>query len=146
MDSLPIQVILKQVSEAEVARLHLRANLYVSASHGEAWGLPAADGVLAGRRLVHVPWGGTRDFAPEGSVEVPFELGPVDPEYRWGSARWAEYRVEDLADALARAEPAVDRPHALSSLEQIGERMRERILALSDEAAPAAAVAFRVRR
>ncbi len=91
-------------SEAEILRLHFQSNIYVSASLGEAWNLGAFDAKVAGNRMVHVPFGGTEDFAAPGDVAVPYGLGLVPAEYQWEpGARWAEYRVEDLAESLKAA-------------------------------------------
>ena len=126
--------LVRSVGLADVLKLHFEHNIYVAAGHGEAWCLPAFDAVCAGNGLVHVPWGGTDDFAPPGAPRVPYRLGPVHPSYGWEpDARWAEYEVGDLAQALrqARAPAAHARSEEFEnrfSLEAVGARMRELVL------------------
>lgn len=143
MDNLPLRIIIKQISEAEILRLHLTHDVYVSASHGEAWGLPAFDAVCAGRRLVHVPYGGTEEFSQTDSTRVPYHMAAVHPAYEWGDARWADYDVDHLADALwGTAGLSSVEPH-LSSAEDIGRAMAHRLRAIAAHAAPEAAEAWR---
>jgi hypothetical protein len=90
--------------------MHAAHNIYVSAAHGEGWELGAFDAVLAGNLLVHVGFGGTEDYAPPGSISVPWQLGPVPPPFSehhgWPpDTRWASYSVEALAAALQDAVP-----------------------------------------
>lgn len=123
-------------SDDQVLKLHFDSNIYVSASHGEAWCLPAYDAKVAGNALVHVPYGGTADFASEGDVAVPYTMAPVPKSYRWeADAKWAVYRIEDLADALRRAEAPTefrrpDRFEERFGFESVGKLMRERIVAI----------------
>ena len=119
--------------EEKITELHADSNIYVSASHGEAFCLPAFDAKLAGNALVHVPWGGTEDFSdPRVDEPVKFVMGPVPPGYGWETgAEWAEYRVDDLAAALERARVPErhERPLGFGkySLENVGKLMRERV-------------------
>jgi glycosyltransferase involved in cell wall biosynthesis len=117
--------------EKGIQRLHFESNIYVSASSGEAWNLGAFDAKVAGNRLVHVPFGGTADFAGAGDVAVPYELAPVPPEYQWeAGAKWARVDVDDLRDALRVAEvpPAFVRGPWLDASEfsRVGALMRAR--------------------
>lgn len=94
-----------RVSRNEILKLHFDNNIYVSSGHGEAWCLPAFDAKCAGNALVHVPYGGTADFADRDDVRVPFELGPVHSSYHWEpDAQWANYETLALRDALRKAE------------------------------------------
>jgi hypothetical protein len=78
--------------------------VFVSASHGEGFDLPAFDAVQAGSRLVHVGFGGSEDFAPEGAISIPWGREPCDPHYAWGrEAQWASVRWQDVGAAMARA-------------------------------------------
>ena len=110
--------------------LHLENNIYVSASHGEAWGLPAYDAKLAGNRLVYVAWGGVCDFAADEDIAVPCELEPVHGSYRWEhGARWAGYQLSDLVEGLQRARlpESFARPAGFEekfSMRAVGEKMR----------------------
>lgn len=132
----PLRIVTARLPQPDIQRMHYDNNIYVSSSHGEAWCLPAFDAKVAGNRLVHVSYGGTRDFAEPTDYAVPWELGPVHPSYRWeAEARWAEYKVEDLARVLQLTEPP--EPSAIDAafeerfgLARVGERMACRVLSV----------------
>ena len=104
-----VRVIDRKLTDQEIADLHAENNIYVSASHGEAWDIPAFDARSAGNSLVYVGYGGASEYTqPDGErfVEVPYEMGPVHTGYRWEEgAQWGQYRLEDLARALQRVRP-----------------------------------------
>jgi glycosyltransferase involved in cell wall biosynthesis len=122
-----------RLPDSVITKLHFDHNIYVACSHGEAWCLPAFDAKLAGNALIHVPYGGTRDFSDPEDVQVPFVMGPAHPSYRWvdGSA-WADFSVDDLSAALRIAAPpaAYDRSRQVLNFASaaIGERMRASVL------------------
>lgn len=118
--------------EEKIVQLHRSSNIYVSASHGEAWHLGAFDAKVAGNQLVHVPWGGTADFCDPTDVEIPFRLEPVPKSYGWEpDARWAAYDVDALTDALRRAVAPTEHMRSSAveraSFEKVGKLMRERV-------------------
>jgi hypothetical protein len=131
-----IHVVSAKLPPAEMVALHRNNNIYVSASHGEAWDLPAFDAVAAGNRLVHVGYGGSEAYAPADAIRVPHGLGPVHPGYGWEpEAEWAEYRLDDLVHALRMAEPPKKRVHppdlyARAGAHGVGSLMRQRIEAV----------------
>lgn len=101
-----VRIISERITEADIEALHQRNNIYVSSGLGEAWDIPSFDAKLAGNRMVYVGFGGPEDFASEGDVRVPFDMGPVHPGYDWEpDAQWAKVRTEDMAAALRTAEP-----------------------------------------
>jgi glycosyltransferase involved in cell wall biosynthesis len=126
-----IRLIDGRLKRSMICKLHYENNIYVSASHGEAFGLPAMDSKLAGNAMVYVPYGGVADLTEDSDIAIPYEMGPVDPSYRWEhGAKWASYRVEDLAEGLRRAEPpeAFRRPPRYEqefSLTAVGRKMRD---------------------
>jgi len=134
---------------SEIIALHFYNNIYVSASHGEAWGLPPFEAKLAGNAMVHVPYGGTCEFAdPKLDVTVPIHMAPVDASYGWETtAQWADYEIADLALALQRVKPpteyAVHPGLERFSLKHVGLEMREAVLALCDRIHPKAARFYR---
>jgi len=119
-----------RVTRSQIVGLHLENNIYVSASHGEAWGLPSCDAKLAGNRLVYVGFGGVCDFAADEDILVPHELEPVHESYRWEhGARWAGYQLSDLVEGLQRARlpEHFSRPPGFEekfSMRAVGEKMR----------------------
>jgi len=138
-----VKLITDQLGASQMVRLHYEHNIYVSAGHGEAWCLPAFDAKTAGNRLVHVPYGGTADFDDPDDVRVAYQLGPVDPSYKWEEdAQWAQYDLADLVSALQAAEPPQSYERAAEfehkfELAAVGEVMRERVIGfvLDDEVA-----------
>ncbi len=142
-----VAILLKYLSDEEVLKLHLSNNIYVSSSRGEAWNLGAFDAKAAGNRLVHVPFGGTEDFAdPDVDRAVEFELGPVHPFYKW-EGEWAEFTVEALGRAMSYShQPRIyRRPDFLPrfGMRAVGKLMRERVLERAREVAPAAYEAWK---
>jgi len=98
-----IKLIGGTVDSSRISQLHFENNIYVSASHGEAFCLPAFDAKLAGNRLVYVPWGGVCDFAADDDLPVPHSMEPAHTSYRWEhGAQWAACGLEDLTEALRR--------------------------------------------
>jgi hypothetical protein len=132
----------KHWSPSEILKFHYENNIYVSASRGEAFCLPAFDAKIAGNRMVHVPFGGTADFAAPDDVDVPFSADELVPKsYGWEpGAKWARFSVEHLANALRRAAaPAVfARPAGFErfELERVGRLMRERVIAVLKRETP----------
>lgn len=120
-----------RVKRSMIVKLHYENNIYVSASHGEAFGLPAFDAKLAGNAMVYVPWGGVADLAEDSDIAIPYKMGPVDASYRWEhGAEWAHYQLEDLVEGLRRARPpeVFRRPPSFESrfsLGAVGQQMRD---------------------
>lgn len=108
-------------SEEQMVKLHALHNIYVSASHAEGWDYPAFDAKSAGNRLVFVPYGGAEDYRDAWDVAVATYLAGVHLQYGWEPhAEWAEYDVENLADAMRRAEPPATRKAPDRLLERFG--------------------------
>lgn len=135
-----VRLIEGRFPRSRVLELHYRNNIYVSASHGEAWCLPAFEAALAGNNVCYVPSGGVEDYLGSGhSVVTTDGLDVAPASYKWEpGALWTGYAVFDLARALVRSHaPTVthDRPDSIAldryTLEAVGKVMRERVLAVS---------------
>jgi glycosyltransferase involved in cell wall biosynthesis len=98
-----VDIFTRNFTPQELHMFHARNRIYVSASHGEAWNLPAFDAKRYGNLVVHVSWGGTKDFCDANDVAIPFKMDPVDPSYGWGECQWAGYQMHDLIAALRTA-------------------------------------------
>jgi len=135
-----VKLIGGKLPRSRVVELHYRNNIYVSASHGEAFALPAFEAKLAGNRLVHVPWGGTADFGDVSDVEIAYTMGPVHPSYHWErDARWAAYAHDLLTSALLMAKipesfKAPSGIHERFSLDAVGKLMLQRVNAVLESA------------
>jgi hypothetical protein len=123
--------------EEKIHALHLDSNIYVACSHGEAFCLPALDAKLCGNALVHVPWGGTADFADVGDIALPYELESVPEryQYRWEpGAKWASLDFTALVQTLCDIEPPrqylQNARIAECSFEKVGALMRARVEAV----------------
>lgn len=139
-----VKLIGGRVSESQILKLHFDNNIYVSASHGEAWNLGAFDAKVAGNTLVHVPWGGTCDFDDVGRDSiVPYHLGPVHSSYRWEpGAQWAAYDFEDLVTAIREVSPATyarsSKFDHMFSLKNVGDQIKQNVLDLLEQNNPVA--------
>lgn len=144
----PVQLLGGIVSRPRILKLHFAHNIYVSASHGEAWNLPAFEAKLAGNRMVHVPYGGTVDFDDDDDVRVGWYDGPVHPSYDWGDAEWAHYDLAALTAALQRVEapgwygrrPLLEQHFSAAA---VGAQMLELVLEVADKCNPKAAAYLR---
>lgn len=147
-----VKLIGGRLSDSQILKLHFDHNIYVSASHGEAYCLPAFAAVLAGNQLVHCGYGGTADFAPPGSREIPFRLEAAVPEsYKWEpGAQWAVYDENDLALALGSADAVSsyslpDGFRERFGSEAVGKLMRDLAISVVEKTTPAAAEYYRCR-
>lgn len=96
----------KRVSDADLVEIHRRNNIYVSASLGEAWDIPAFEAALAGNALVYSGFGGPEDYAGKDDIPVQTEMESVHPAYGWEhDAQWARVSTEALTTALREATP-----------------------------------------
>ncbi len=92
--------------------VHRHHDCFVSASHGEAWGMPAHDACIAGNLLLVPHYAGFAEFA-KGHPPVPFREGPVDfSDYAFkfqpAKPTWAHVDVDVLAQMMSDA--AFERP------------------------------------
>jgi glycosyltransferase involved in cell wall biosynthesis len=82
---------------------HRTHEVFVTASHGEAWGMPAFDAVVAGNLVLAPQWGGFAAYLPlDGALDVTLE--PVHPGYahRFGNEppMWAKVDLAELEDRM----------------------------------------------
>ncbi len=147
-----IEIDARRYPRSRVLKLHFDHNIYVSSSHGEAFGLPAFEAKLAGNRLVHVPFGGTADFCDTEDVAVSFDMESVPRIYGWEpDAQWASVDVNALAAALVkvRAPDAFVRPshyERVFGFDAVGRKMADLILEQLDTVDPKAAAWLRAHR
>jgi len=146
-----VRIVTKKLSDADMSRIHQQNNIYVSPSHGEAWELGAFDALCAGNSLVHVGWGGSEDYASSTRglgarhmnacvvrvTDGAPALEDVPAEYGWEhGAQWATCGVDELASALAVAQPPTRRVHPPAFYQQygapaVGARMRSLVMQLA---------------
>jgi glycosyltransferase involved in cell wall biosynthesis len=129
-----IQIVDEEASQDDIRMMHAMHNIYVSASHGEGWEMPAFDAVLSGNTLVHVPYGATDDWAPSSSIRVPYGMASIPSWFcranGWPSdAEWAWCSVDALAEALQRATPSasVDADMSAYTVERVAALMHRNL-------------------
>ena len=78
--------------------VHQGNDVFVTASCGEAWGMPAFDAVVKGNLTLAPKWGGFAEYLPDAGA-LPFTLEEAHPAYHMGFGRekgmWA--RVDEAA-------------------------------------------------
>jgi hypothetical protein len=112
--------------------LHSIGDIYVSCSRGEGFDMPAFDAKLAGNLLVYTPSGGPPDFAGERDVRVvPSGTVQCHPFYDWGEARYLDYELDAVRDAMRCAWDTVRQGRACRGMDlepfsaiEVGRRMR----------------------
>lgn len=116
-----VRIYHKSFADEQMALLHEKNNVYVSAAHAEGWDYPAFDAKTAGNRLVHVGYGGSEDYASADDIRIAFAEGPVHPGYQWEqNALWAEYPHDRLVQTLREATPLAERRPAEDLAERFG--------------------------
>jgi glycosyltransferase involved in cell wall biosynthesis len=98
-----VKIVDQMLSREDLLQVHARNNIYVSASHSEAWDIPAFEARLSGNRLVYTDWGGPRDFAGAHDIPVAWEYAPVDLDYMWHGYMWPTFQMDALVLALRKA-------------------------------------------
>ena len=128
-----VEVFPRYLTQSELHNFHRNNRIYVCASHGEAWCLPAFDAKLHGNLLVHVPWGGTADFAAQSDIRVPYSMEPVNIQHSWGDCQWAGYSILDLMAALRIATKTQSGCRLGSEYQEqcIGEYMKRLLMKVS---------------
>lgn len=129
--STRLRITTERLSEDEIAQMHAIGHCYVSASHGEAWDMPAFDATVARARLVHVGFGGSEHYAAPNAISVA-DSDPCVPCHRgygWGDALWANVSVDRIGEAMRKAFLERQAGDAIDlapySFEAIGKKLRK---------------------
>jgi glycosyltransferase involved in cell wall biosynthesis len=140
----PLWVILEDLSEHAIARIHQRADAYVSLHHAEGFGLCLAQAMATGRPVVATGYSGNLEFMDERSAFfVDYDIVPIKQElapypFFEPTMQWAEPRRESAVAALracafnagqrsAIAATGFERVREELSPALIGRRMRARV-------------------
>lgn len=123
-----------------VKYVHGRGEIYVSASRGEGFDLPAFAAKLARRRVVTANSGGPLDFLGSEDIVIP-QTGTVTVHADYVVHGWErdaevnDYRIDDLSAAMLRARGAPvlsdDWDKDAFSARAIGTRLRDWLLGVS---------------
>jgi glycosyltransferase involved in cell wall biosynthesis len=101
-----VRVMAEMLPAASLPRLYAAADVYVSASRGEAWGRPYMEAMSMGLPTIGTRWGGNLDFMDEGNSWliggrlVPVADGAQATSDLYRGHRWFEADVEELASVF----------------------------------------------
>ncbi len=119
-----VKLITRELSDLELAALHMRGDCFVSLCHSEGWGLGSFDAACHGKPVVTTGFGGQLDYLEGSPYLVDYELVPVRDSAGASSyspdQRWAEPDVEHGAQLLRQVYAQPERAGALAA-----ERARE---------------------
>jgi glycosyltransferase involved in cell wall biosynthesis len=129
------------LTDGQMAALHMRADAYVSAHHAEGWGLGLSTAMAYGKPVIATGYSGNMDFMDTGnSFPVPYRMVPVSEEMCKlvplfsRDMHWAEIDREALVKTMhqvAKGELPPDLPRNAARItrrfgrERTTERLRE---------------------
>lgn len=111
-------------SDAAILGLHARSDCFVTATHGEAWNLPAFDAMLAGRHVIATGCCGHDEFLYDTSADIVpssptvasvdihvvsisngngIEMRAVGPQGLDAQSNWREPNLEEMSQSMAHA-------------------------------------------
>ena len=97
------------VSEEEIMQIHSTCDCFVSASFGEAWGIPIFDAMSMGKTPICVEYGGPKDFLGNGGYFAESRedscFGAVDTfeDMYVGNENWRSVDINSLRSCMRRA-------------------------------------------
>jgi glycosyltransferase involved in cell wall biosynthesis len=101
----PLFLIPTIISEAQLLSIHKSAHCYVAPHHGEGWGMPIHDAILAGKQVIATKFGGVVDFLDDEAFHpIPFSMVPVSG-MEWNGAysptqKWAQPDIVALKSIM----------------------------------------------
>ena len=89
----PLVVIPSIISEQELLSIHKSSHCYVAPHHGEGWGMPIHDAILAGKQIIATKFGGVVEFLDDEAFHpIPFSMIPVSG-MEWNGAYNSNQRL-----------------------------------------------------
>jgi glycosyltransferase involved in cell wall biosynthesis len=147
----PVYLYLDLMDRHQVYRLHASCDAFVSSHRGEGWGVPQMEAMLMGKPVISTNVGGIHEYLTDGrdALLVPAKMVAItentrNPRWYTHNMHWAEadhdalrqkmrwifdHREEAQALGAAGHQTVLDR----FSLEAVGAKMRERLVAIEDE-------------
>jgi glycosyltransferase involved in cell wall biosynthesis len=115
-----VYVIHGNMTDAQMASLYSNGHIsaYVSAAHGEGFGLPIFEAVKAGKPIIAPSWSGYTDFTTIKNktqlVQVEYELREVKGRENWEGvldpeSKWAYVKLDDLRAKMKEVYLNVDK-------------------------------------
>jgi glycosyltransferase involved in cell wall biosynthesis len=112
-DVAEIELIERELGEAELVDLYRRADAAVYPTRGEGYNLPALEAMAAGIPLIVTGHGGHLDFlSPREARLVRWRLAPSQSHVATSDTLWAEPDLDDLVSALREMADPDQRPLA----------------------------------
>lgn len=104
LDYPPVQIIEKDLSDAELKALYQSCDVLVAPSLAEGFGLPLAEAMLSGLPVITTQWGGQMDFCtPENAWLVDFQFARAATHFGLYASVWAEPDRSALALCMKQA-------------------------------------------
>ena len=136
LDQLPkIEIVVRQLSDKELAGLYKSAQAFVLPSRGEGWGRPIAEAMAMELPTIATGWSGQTHFMTKrNSLMLEYDLVKVDKQPS-GSAglylghKWAEPRVPSLKTAMRK----VFRARGTDTYTKLQKRARADVLKYTRE-------------
>jgi hypothetical protein len=97
----PVYLSVDRISLNMIAALHNTSDCYVSPHHGEGWGMPIHDAMIAGNQIITTKFGGVTEYLDHKSAHIiKHSLGPVT-DMSWsplygGYQNWAYPSINHL--------------------------------------------------
>jgi len=130
-----------ELTDGQMAALHIEADAYVSAHHAEGWGLGLSAAMAYGKPVIATGYSGNMDFMDaDNSFPIPYAMTPVSEEMCdllplfSKDMHWAEIDQQALVKTMHQAAKGDIPPKLLHNTsritrrfgrEQVAERLRE---------------------
>ena len=99
----PIHLIDGDITDGQMRGLYDHCDIAVFPSRAEGFGLPIAEAILAGKRVLTTGWSGQMEFAQLPLVTfVDYRFDETDTHLGAGASMWAEPDVADMAAKMRR--------------------------------------------
>ena len=96
-----IEIINRDMTEAEMIDLYSRVHVMVLPTRGEGFNLPALEAMLAGLPVIVTNFGGQADFCTAETARLlDFDFSLSESHVADAHSMWVNVKVKDLADAL----------------------------------------------
>jgi glycosyltransferase involved in cell wall biosynthesis len=104
----PLALIHGIISEQDLLSIHKAGHCYVAPHHGEGWGMPIHDAILARKQIIATKFGGVVEYLDDESFyPIPFSMTPVTG-MEWNGAynsdqKWAQPDILELKKIMRDA-------------------------------------------
>jgi len=103
-----VELILNELSDEEIIKLHKRGDCFVSAHMGEGWGYPQMEAMEEGKPIISTNFGGIHELLNNNIAWlIGYDFVPVRgmeyiPWYN-PSQNWADVKINDFGKAMMEA-------------------------------------------